>query len=342
MLESNIAAFAAKMATRADIDNLRRILEQEQRAIAMNDTSQDNSKMFHLVLAGASQNQMLLATVESIWHHMDSSPLWQQFNVHIASRPYRLKWLGDRQTLLAALRRRDVMGAWQAMWQHLENVKKSLLELSDEDAPDFDGYLLNPCRFFRKITVTIVPLYDVPHHAEQVTEWLWREFGDSLPRDFFASIIQHSQTPGQLPLTFVLLDGDELLATVGLWRCDLISRRGSVPVAGGAVCERERARGQGLAGQLQRHVMQQAKAMGFSQLHLYSACRDFLRALRLALHWRCARLPQHHRSSLPHCVVIFTACRPGSAQLTRESAFQWRNHRVAAHQRRVKQVGDIG
>lgn len=76
----------------------------------------------------ATQNQMLLATVERIWLQMDSSPLWQQFNVHIASRAYRLKWLGDRQTLLAALRRRDVMGARQAMWQHLENVKNSLLE----------------------------------------------------------------------------------------------------------------------------------------------------------------------------------------------------------------------
>lgn len=83
--------------------------------------------MFHSVLAGATQNQMLLATVESVWHHMDSSPLWQQFNVHIASRAYRLKWLGDRQTILAALRRRDVMGAWQAMFQHLENVKKACL-----------------------------------------------------------------------------------------------------------------------------------------------------------------------------------------------------------------------
>ena len=59
---------------------------------------------------GATQNQMLLATVESVWHHMDSSPLWQQFNGHIASRAWRLKWLGDRQTILAALRRRDVMG----------------------------------------------------------------------------------------------------------------------------------------------------------------------------------------------------------------------------------------
>ncbi|HKS33736.1 MAG TPA: FCD domain-containing protein [Enterobacteriaceae bacterium] len=149
LLESNIAAFAARMATRADIDNLRRVLEQEQHAIASNDTSQDNSKMFHLLLAGASQNQMLLATVESIWHQMDSSPLWQQFNAHIASRPYRLKWLGERQTILAALRRRDVMGAWQAMWQHLENVKNSLLELSDEDAPDFDGYLFESVPIFQ-------------------------------------------------------------------------------------------------------------------------------------------------------------------------------------------------
>ena len=105
LLESNIAAFAAKMATRADIDNLKRIIEQEQRAIALNDTAQDNARLFHLVLAGATQNQMLLATVERIWLQMDSSPLWQQFNVHIASRAWRLKWLGDRQTLLAALRR---------------------------------------------------------------------------------------------------------------------------------------------------------------------------------------------------------------------------------------------
>lgn len=148
LLESNIAAFAAKMATRADIDNLKRIIEQEQRAIALNDTAQDNARLFHLVLAGATQNQMLLATVERIWLQMDSSPLWQQFNVHIASRAWRLKWLGDRQTLLAALRRRDVMGAWQAMAASGKR-QNSLLELSDEDAPDFDGYLFDSVPIFQ-------------------------------------------------------------------------------------------------------------------------------------------------------------------------------------------------
>lgn len=149
LLESNIAAFAAKMATRADIDNLRRIIEQEQRAIAADDNSQDNNKMFHLVLAGATQNQMLLATVESIWHHMDSSPLWQQFNGHIASRAYRLKWLGDRQTILAALRRRDVMGAWQAMFQHLENVKKAYLNSQTKMRRILTAISLNLCLFSR-------------------------------------------------------------------------------------------------------------------------------------------------------------------------------------------------
>ncbi len=120
----------------------------------------------------------------------------------------------------------------------------------------------------------IIPLYEAPHFAEQVIEWLWREFGDSLPRDFFASIIAHSQTPGKLPLTYVLVEADQLLGTVGLWRCDLISRQDLFPWLA-ALYVRERARGKGLAGQLQRHVIEQAQEMGFHELHLYSACRDF-------------------------------------------------------------------
>ncbi len=80
---------------------------------------------------------------------MDSSPLWQQFNVHIASRAWRLEMArrpADPARRAAASR---VMGAWQAMWQHLENVKNSLLELSDEDAPDFDGYLFDSVPIFQ-------------------------------------------------------------------------------------------------------------------------------------------------------------------------------------------------
>lgn len=105
--------------------------------------------------------------------------------------------------------------------------------------------------------------------------WLWRAFGaDALPRAFFASIVEHSQTPGALPITFVAVEGERLLGTVGLWRCDLISRQDLYPWMAALYVAPE-ARGQGLAGKLQQHVIGYARAQGYTELFLYSACRDF-------------------------------------------------------------------
>ncbi len=103
--------------------------------------------------------------------------------------------------------------------------------------------------------MTILPLYDRPQYAGQVTDWLWHAFGgEGLSRAFFASIIDHSQRPGALPLTFIAVEGDKLSGTVGLWRCDLISRQDLWPWMAALYVAPE-ARGRGLAGQLQQHVM---------------------------------------------------------------------------------------
>lgn len=120
----------------------------------------------------------------------------------------------------------------------------------------------------------IAPLYQFPHYAEQVTDWLWQAFGPEQPRAFFADIIDHSQTPGALPLTFIALDGQTLLGTVGLWRCDLISRQDLTPWLASLYID-ERARGKGLGGILQEHVIAQARQAGFDALYLYSACCDY-------------------------------------------------------------------
>lgn len=78
--------------------------------------------------------------------------------------------------------------------------------------------------------MTILPLYAAPQYAPQVTDWLWHAFGgETLPREFFASIMQHSQTAEALPLTFIAVEGEQLLGTIGLWRCDLISRQDLFP-----------------------------------------------------------------------------------------------------------------
>jgi len=122
--------------------------------------------------------------------------------------------------------------------------------------------------------VKIQPLYAAPQHAEQVIDWLWQAFGDGLSRDFFASVVIYSQTPGALPLTFIATEGEQLLGTVGLWRCDLITRQDLYPWLAALYVD-EAARGQGLAGKLQHHVQRYAAENGHRELHLWSACRDF-------------------------------------------------------------------
>ena len=94
----------------------------------------------------------------------------------------------------------------------------------------------------------IQPLHAAPQHASRVTEWLWQAFGgETLPQAFFASIVGHSQTPGALPITFIAAEGEMLLGTVGLWRCDLISRQDLYPWMAALYVAPE-ARGRGWRG----------------------------------------------------------------------------------------------
>ena len=105
--------------------------------------------------------------------------------------------------------------------------------------------------------------------------WLWQAFGgETLPLPFFATLVAHSQTPEALPLTFIAVEGETLVGTVGLWRCDLISRQDLFPWMA-ALYVAPDARGRGIAGQLQQHVIDYARRLGHPQLYLYSACRDF-------------------------------------------------------------------
>ena len=120
----------------------------------------------------------------------------------------------------------------------------------------------------------ILPLYATPQHAQQVTDWIWQAFGTSDSRDFFASIVATSQREGELPLTFVAIEGEKLVGTVGLWRCDLISRQDLYPWLAALYID-ENQRGRGLGEKLQQHVIDYARTLGYPQLYLYSACKDY-------------------------------------------------------------------
>lgn len=63
-------------------------------------------------------------------------------------------------------------------------------------------------------------------------------------------------------MTFIAVDGEQLLGTVGLWRCDLITRQDLCPWLAALYVD-DAARGKGLAGQLQQHVIAYAAQSGY-------------------------------------------------------------------------------
>ena len=151
LIESNIAAFAASQIVKSDIIELRAILEQERQTLEQNklyDYTAD--EMFHITIARATKNSILERILEDLWYKRSSSKMWDQLQSRITDHSYRKKWLYDHEKILQALQLKDAMAARHAMWQHLENVKHTLMTVSDSEDPNFDGYL------FDSIPVTIV------------------------------------------------------------------------------------------------------------------------------------------------------------------------------------------
>ncbi|WPC76550.1 FCD domain-containing protein [Vibrio porteresiae] len=143
LLESNIAEFAATQVTPGDIVRMRAALELERKEFENGTAGQEGDEKFHLCIAEATQNSVLVEMLKYSWLRRQHSPMWNKLHSHIRGVGYRADWIDDHAKILSALKRKDPIAAKNAMWQHLENVKQRLFELSNVDDPDFDGYLFS-------------------------------------------------------------------------------------------------------------------------------------------------------------------------------------------------------
>ncbi len=143
LLESHVAEFAATQVTKNDISRLREALDMERMHLEGNRCDYDGDEMFHIVIAEATQNSVLSDMVKDMWERRNRSQMWQRLHERISVQDYRQRWLADHEKVYMALVRKDPIAARKAMWQHLENVKQTLFELSDVDDPNFDGYLFS-------------------------------------------------------------------------------------------------------------------------------------------------------------------------------------------------------
>lgn len=143
LVESSVAEFAAQMATKRDIQNLKEILIEEKEMLSKNIDDYTADRNFHLALAEITQNDVLIKFQEQLWEYRFNSAMWAQLHTRILEKNYHHLWLKDHHEIFVGIQKKNGLLARQAMWQHLENVKQKLFELSDVDDPNFDGYLFN-------------------------------------------------------------------------------------------------------------------------------------------------------------------------------------------------------
>lgn len=140
LIESQIAAMAATLITKSDIQKLMEVSKQARNEDRYQDSEWD--KRFHLQIAESTQNAVLVYLVERLWHQRDKNLLWQKLHDRIDNRQSLDSWCDDHDVILKALMRRDADAAYQAMWQHLENTKEMLFKASTlEEEDQIDYYL---------------------------------------------------------------------------------------------------------------------------------------------------------------------------------------------------------
>lgn len=143
LLESGIAEFAAQQATKQDILRLKEILNEEKILVKQNLDDYSADKKFHLAIAEITGNDVLIRLQEQLWEYRSNSAMWVQLHTRILQNDLHHLWIKDHEAILNAIQKKNPVLARKAMWQHLENVRLKLFELSDVEDPLFDGYLFN-------------------------------------------------------------------------------------------------------------------------------------------------------------------------------------------------------
>lgn len=147
LVESTIARAAAASITKQDVVSLKKIIEQEKRELSqpanLAGTSVSSDKQFHYMLAQATKNSVLVNMMEMMWEQRSKSQMWRQLEKYISNYQYRQKWLQHHEVILQALIMKDADRAYQAMFDHIQEVKQTLFNHSDVENPEFDAFLFD-------------------------------------------------------------------------------------------------------------------------------------------------------------------------------------------------------
>jgi GntR family uxuAB operon transcriptional repressor len=123
LIEAEIAAIAARVATDSAIDAiLTAVVEMEQNHdnYASNEQADRN---FHLAIARATGNSALVGSLNYLWDQRGR--LWHKLKEHFQTEELRQETLKDHRRILEAIAAHDPAAARKAMRSHLERVTRT-------------------------------------------------------------------------------------------------------------------------------------------------------------------------------------------------------------------------
>jgi GntR family uxuAB operon transcriptional repressor len=123
MIEAEVAAIAAKMATDSAIDAILRAVLEMERDHDDRGANELADRNFHLAIARATGNSALVGVVEYLWNQRGT--LWHKLKEHFQTEELRKQTLIDHRAILEAIAAHDAAGARQAMRAHLERVTRT-------------------------------------------------------------------------------------------------------------------------------------------------------------------------------------------------------------------------
>ena len=121
LIESEIASVAAENRKDSDLDRIFAALAAMREHMHDKAANEAADRLFHLRIAEATGNSVLLQMVTALWDHT-KAPIWSQMEAHFHTPELRQASQEDHQRVFTALLERDAAGARSAMRAHIERV----------------------------------------------------------------------------------------------------------------------------------------------------------------------------------------------------------------------------
>ena len=123
LIEGEIAAIAARMATDGAVDAILRAVEAMERQHADKSSNEQADRNFHLAIARATGNSALVGVMDYLWDQRGR--LWHRLKEHFQTEELRQETLADHRRIVEAIAAHDAAAAKKAMRAHLERVSRT-------------------------------------------------------------------------------------------------------------------------------------------------------------------------------------------------------------------------